>query len=59
MVNVSAYVERVNFHLERLEVTSRPHPDAYVDAFNNQIPARRMAESYQRRLHKEQKPAEQ
>jgi hypothetical protein len=58
-VNVSAYVERVNFHLERLGVTSRPAPDAYVDAYNNQIPARKMAESYQRRLHKEPKPAEQ
>jgi len=51
-MDLTGYVERVDFHLERLGVISRPAPDAYVEAWNNQIPARKMAESYQRRLSK-------
>lgn len=54
-MNFEGYVDRVDFHLDRLGVESRPNQSAYVDAWNNQIPARKMAESYQRRLHKSQK----
>lgn len=53
-MNFEGYVDRVEFHLKRLGVASRPSQQAYVDAWNNQIPARKMAESYQRRLHKDQ-----
>ena len=51
-MDLAGYVERVNFHLERLGVTSRPPSEVYLDAWNNQIPARKMAETYQRRLSK-------
>jgi hypothetical protein len=51
-MDLSGYVERVNFHLERLGVLSRPALDAYVEAWNNQIPARKMDETYKRRLNK-------
>lgn len=53
-MNFEGYVDRVDFHLDRLGVDSQPSQSAYIDAWNNQIPARKMAESYQRRLHKSQ-----
>jgi hypothetical protein len=52
-MNFPQYVDRVNFHFERLEVNLRPALDAYVEAWNNQMPARKMAESYVRSLSKE------
>lgn len=52
-MDFNGYVDQVNSHLERLGVTSRPSRQAYLDAWNNQIPARKMAESYQRRHGKE------
>ena len=51
-MNLTGYIERVEFHLERLGVASRPADQAYVEAWNNQIPARKMAETYKRRLTK-------
>jgi hypothetical protein len=51
-MDLDDYVARVNFHLERLGVESRPSLRAYVEAWNNQMPARKMAETYQRRLRK-------
>jgi hypothetical protein len=51
-MDLPGYVERVNFHLERLGVTALPPLDAYIAAWNGQMPARKMAESYKRRLAK-------
>lgn len=51
-MNFAEYVDRVEFHLERLKVVSRPNHESYVAAWNNQIPARKMAESYKRRAGK-------
>lgn len=53
-MNFEGYVDRVEFHLKRLGVDSRPPQQAYIDAWNNQIPARKMAERYQRRLRRDQ-----
>ena len=52
-MDINGYVERVNYHLQRLGVESRPDFQLYLEAWNNQMPARRMAETYQRRLRKE------
>jgi hypothetical protein len=46
------YVERVEFHFNRLGVSARPSQQEYVDAWNNEMPARKMAESFARR-HRE------
>jgi hypothetical protein len=54
-MNFTGYVERVDFHLERLRVISRPPLAAHIEAWNNQIPARKMAEDYRRRLQKGRK----
>lgn len=43
------YVDRVGFHFERLGVTDRPTQREYVEAWNNQIPAGKMAEAFARR----------
>lgn len=43
------YVERIEFHLERLDVAKRPTRQEYVDAWNNQIPAKKMAGAFARR----------
>ena len=51
-MDINGYVDRVNFHLERLEEPSRPAYEEYLEAWNNQMPARKMAESYKRRLRK-------
>ena len=56
-MNLTGYIERVGFHLERLGVASRPADQAYVEAWNNQIPARKMAETYKRRLSKAINPS--
>jgi len=53
-MDLDGYVDRVNYHLDRLGVESRPPLDAYVEAWNNETPARKMAETYKRRLHKTQ-----
>ena len=49
-MDIDGYVKRVNYHFERLGVGFRPRLEAYVEAWNNQIPARKMAETYKRRL---------
>jgi hypothetical protein len=51
-MDISGYVERVNYHLDRMGEASRPPYEAYVDAWNNQMPARKMAETFKRRLRK-------
>lgn len=48
-MDFSGYVERVEFHLDRLGVEARPTHQAYIDAWNNQMPAKKMAESFRRR----------
>ncbi len=52
------YIDRVNFHFERLGVIPRPPLETYVEAWNNQTPARKMAETYLRKLDKKEKPLE-
>ena len=51
-MDITGYVARVDYHFERLGVDSRPPYEAYVEAWNTQMPARKMAETYKRRLHK-------
>lgn len=53
-MDINGYVDRVNYHLERLGLESRPLMDVYVEAWNNQMPARKMAETYKRRFHRSQ-----
>ena len=48
-MNFDGYVERVEFHFERLGVTERPTQREYIDAWNNQMPAKKMAETFARR----------
>ena len=36
-MDLTGYVERVDFHFDRLGVASRPPLEAYVEAWNNQI----------------------
>jgi hypothetical protein len=49
-VNFEGYVERVEFHFDRLGVAERPTQREYVDAWNNQMPAKKMAQTFARRL---------
>jgi len=48
-MDFDGYVKRVEFHLEHLGVEGRPTKQAFIDAWNNQIPAKKMAESFSRR----------
>lgn len=43
------YVDRVGFHFQRLGVTDRPTQQEYIDAWNQQMPAKKMAEAFARR----------
>ena len=56
-MNFEQYVDRVNFHLERLKVEERPTQQNYVDAWNRQLAAKRMAESFSRRVKRGATPA--
>ena len=51
-MDITGYVARVDYHFERLGVSSRPPYEAYVEAWNTQMPARKMAETFARRLRK-------
>ena len=51
-MDIQGYVNRVNYHFERLGVKFRPPLEAYVEAWNNQMPARKMAETFKRRLRR-------
>jgi hypothetical protein len=51
-MDITGYVARVDHHFERLGVDSRPTYEAYVEAWNTQMPARKMAETFARRLRK-------
>ena len=51
-MDITGYVARVDYHFERLGAKSRPPFEAYVEAWNTQMPARKMAETYKRRLRK-------
>lgn len=53
-MDFEGYVDRVEFHLKRLDVDPRPSQQEYLAAWNNQIPAKKMAQSYKRRLRKDQ-----
>jgi hypothetical protein len=51
-MDLEGYIARVNHHLEQMGIDSRPSLDQCVEAWNSQMPARKMAETYRRRLHK-------
>ena len=51
-MDLDGYIARVNYHLDRLGVESRPPLEAYAEAWNQQMPARKMAETYKRRTLK-------
>ena len=48
-MTIDGYIDRIEFHFERLGVDERPTQKQYVDAWNNQIPAKKMAETFARR----------
>ena len=48
-MTIEGYIDRIEFHFERLGVSERPTRQQYVDAWNNQIAARKMAETFARR----------
>jgi 8-oxo-dGTP diphosphatase len=48
-MSFQGYVDRVAYHLERLGATDRPTQQEYVDAWNNQIPAGTLAQTFIRR----------
>lgn len=48
-MNFQGYIERVEFHFKRLGIKERPTEQEYVDAWNSQIPARKLAERFARR----------
>jgi len=48
-MNFEGYIDRIEFHFERMGVTARPSQQEYVDAWNNQIPAKKMAQTFARR----------
>jgi hypothetical protein len=50
-MDFNGYVDRVNFHLTRMNVDSRPSHQAYMEAYSNQVPPRKLAASYARRIH--------
>lgn len=54
-MDFEGYVDRIAFHFERLDVTERPTQQEYIDAWNNQIPAKKMAQSFARRLRRGKK----
>lgn len=49
----SGYVDRVGFHFDRLGVTERPTQQQYLDAWNNQIPAGKLASTFARRIRRQ------
>jgi hypothetical protein len=51
-MDLEGYIARVNHLLEEMGIESRPSLDQYAEAWNSQMPARKMAETYRRRLHK-------
>lgn len=48
-MDFQGYVDRIEFHFERLGVTARPSEQEYINAWNNQIPAKKMAQTFARR----------
>lgn len=56
-MDFKGYVDRIEFHFDRLGVTERPDQQEYVDAWNNQIPAKKMAQSFARRRRKDDSEA--
>ena len=51
-MDLEGYIARVNHHLEQMGIESGPSLDQYAEAWNSQMPARKLAETYRRRLHK-------
>lgn len=48
-MTIEGYIDRIEFHFERLGVSERPTRQQYVDAWNHQIPAKKMAQTFARR----------
>ena len=48
-MTINGYIDRIEFHFERIGVSERPSQKQYVDAWNDQIPAKKMAETFARR----------
>jgi len=48
-MDFQGYLDRIEFHFERLGVKARPSEQEYIDAWNNQIPAKKMAQTFARR----------
>lgn len=48
-MDFDGYVERVEFHFGRLGIEERPTQQEYVDAWNNQMAAKKLAETFARR----------
>ena len=48
-MDFQGYIDRIEYHFERLGVSERPSQQAYVNAWNNQIPAKKMAQTFARR----------
>lgn len=55
-MDFEGYVDRVGFHFERLGVAGRPTQQEYVDAWNNQIPAGKLAQTFARRQRRKLEP---
>jgi hypothetical protein len=48
-MDFNGYVDRIEYHFERLGVVARPSQQEYIAAWNNQTPAKQMAQSFARR----------
>ena len=48
-MTINGYIDRIEFHFERLAVSERPSQEQYVDAWNNEVPAKKMADTFARR----------
>ncbi len=48
-MDFKGYVDRIEYHFRRLGVIARPSQQEYIAAWNNQIPAKKMAQSFARR----------
>lgn len=55
-MDFQGYVDRIEFHFKRLGVATRPSQQEYINAWNNQIPAKKMAQSFARRRKGERTP---
>lgn len=51
-MNIEGFIDRVDLHLKRLGIEARPTHQEYVNAWNSQVGAKKLAQTFSRRRRK-------